>query len=161
MDKQIIADIAADAAELARALAGEGVGAAVLPGIVAGAMPGFVAYETEVLRRSPGSPVELRDDPGWRPAPGPRRRHPARLTGGKHVIDGTIIEAFPYQETGKMLQTSAGGREIWQTTMADVQPGEVIQVDPEDTRIYKDGQDITFIPRPVTLTGVLHPRGDE
>ena len=60
MDKQIIRDIAADAAELGRALAAEGVGHANDQArIVAGAMPAIVAYETSVTRRGPDGGLEL------------------------------------------------------------------------------------------------------
>jgi hypothetical protein len=63
MNKQIIADIAADAAELGRALASEGIRTLEAQAeIVAGAMPGFVAYETAVTRAVDRT-LETRDDP--------------------------------------------------------------------------------------------------
>jgi hypothetical protein len=75
MDKQIIADIAEDAAELGRQLAAKGIRTSEAQAqIVAGAMRGFVAYEVDVLRRA--KPVDQlgRGDIGPRDPGGPR--HP-------------------------------------------------------------------------------------
>jgi hypothetical protein len=59
MDKQIIRDIAADAAELGRALAAEGIQTRDAQAeIVAGAMPAIVAYETSVTRYGPDGDLE-------------------------------------------------------------------------------------------------------
>jgi hypothetical protein len=67
MDKQIIRDIAADAAELGRALREEGIHVAELQAeIVAGAMPGFITYETTVTRRGSDPQIPGAAVPGER-----------------------------------------------------------------------------------------------
>lgn len=74
------------------------------------------------------------------------------------LTDGTVAETFPYRDTGRMLRITVGDREVWQTTMCQVRPGDVLQVAPDST-IWRDGQDITFLAEPVALTGELQPRG--
>lgn len=76
-----------------------------------------------------------------------------------NLQDGTVRQAWPYQGVGRMLRIDIAGREVWQTTMADIRPRDMIQV-AADGRIYQDGEDVTFTAEPVTLTGVLRPGAD-
>lgn len=75
-----------------------------------------------------------------------------------NLIKGTVTEVYPYRDTGRMLAIQADDREIMQTTMEPVDVGDVLDVDPQTTQIYRDGQEITFIPQPMTITGFLGPQ---
>jgi hypothetical protein len=69
MDRQILEDIATDAALLSEYMAQRGVPEEDVPVITAGAMSGIVAYETAVTRRRGrygqvgNRTLETRDDP--------------------------------------------------------------------------------------------------